>query len=127
MPPVELPPEELDDPPPPHPATSRAKSATSASRVVDFELGVLIIDASGIGRSVVSDERHHDVPMDADRHRDFSKGKPETSTYRIQPHRMGAKVDVNKARDLADRLEDEQILRAQSARFSGARWIDPLA
>jgi hypothetical protein len=53
-------PEELVDPPPPHPATSRAKSATSASRAMGFEFKVLIIDASDIDRIAAVDERHHD-------------------------------------------------------------------
>lgn len=43
-------------------------------------------------------------------------GKPASSTYRLEPRPMRAKpgLDLDRARDLADRLEDEEVLRKMS-------------
>jgi hypothetical protein len=41
---------------------------------------------------------------------------PASSVYRLKPRRMRAKpgLDLDQARDLADRLEDEEVLRKMS-------------
>jgi hypothetical protein len=48
--------------------------------------------------------------------RGLASGEPASSPYRIQPRPMGAKpgLDLDQARDLADRLEDEEVLRKMS-------------
>ena len=48
--------------------------------------------------------------------RGLAAGEPGASAYRVKPRRMGAKpgFDLDQARDLADRLEDEEVLRKMS-------------
>lgn len=48
--------------------------------------------------------------------RGLAAEKPAASGYRIQPRPMRAKpgLDLDQARDLADRLEDEEIMRKMS-------------
>ncbi|HEY2479580.1 MAG TPA: hypothetical protein VGI17_12735 [Solirubrobacterales bacterium] len=48
--------------------------------------------------------------------RGLAAGGPASSPYRMKPRRMKAKpgLDLDQARDLADRLEDEEVLRKMS-------------
>jgi hypothetical protein len=48
--------------------------------------------------------------------RGLAAREPDASTYRIHPRPMRAKpgLDLDQARHLADRLEDEEVLRKMS-------------
>lgn len=48
--------------------------------------------------------------------RGLAAREPGSSPYRLKPRRMGAKpgLDLDQARELADRLEDEEVLRKMS-------------
>ncbi|HEY2055233.1 MAG TPA: hypothetical protein VGH14_14975 [Solirubrobacterales bacterium] len=48
--------------------------------------------------------------------RGLATGEPSTSPYRVRPRPMKAKrgLDLDRARGLADRLEDEEVLRKMS-------------
>jgi hypothetical protein len=48
--------------------------------------------------------------------RGLATSEPSASAYRVRPRRMRAKpgLDLDQARDLADRLEDEEVLRKMS-------------
>lgn len=48
--------------------------------------------------------------------RGLAGGEPVASPYRVRPRPMGAKpgLDLDRARDLADRLEGEEVLRKMS-------------
>jgi hypothetical protein len=48
--------------------------------------------------------------------RGLATGKPAAATYRVEPRPMRAKpgLDLDQARHLADRLEDEEVLRKTS-------------
>ena len=50
--------------------------------------------------------------------RSLADGEPVAAPYRVKPRPMRAKpgLDLDRARDLADRLEDEEVLRKMSLR-----------
>jgi hypothetical protein len=50
--------------------------------------------------------------------RGLASAEPATSAYRVRPRPMRAKpgLDLDQARDVADRLEDEEVLRKMSMR-----------
>jgi hypothetical protein len=48
--------------------------------------------------------------------RGLTRSAPAAAPYRVKPRRMKAKpgLDLDQARDVADRLEDEEVLRKMS-------------
>jgi hypothetical protein len=56
--------------------------------------------------------------VNASLRRGLADGEPVASPYRVTPRSMKAKpgLDLDQARDLADRLEDEEVLRKMSVR-----------
>jgi hypothetical protein len=48
--------------------------------------------------------------------RGLTADEPAATAYRLRPRRLRAKpgLDLDQARDLADRLEDEEVLRKMS-------------
>jgi hypothetical protein len=50
--------------------------------------------------------------------RGLANADPSAAPYRLEPHAMRAKpgLDLDQARDLADRLEDEEVARKTSLR-----------
>jgi hypothetical protein len=50
--------------------------------------------------------------------RGLASGKPAATSYRVEPRSMRAKrgLDLDQARHLADRLENEEVIRKTSLR-----------